>query len=754
MRLVPGGPPTLTLSPGVLRAPPWLDARGVLRLAELMAALTATPAEIVRLPPRALGVRPLPPLQPGRCAILVVAQVDLNPAQEEALGALGAGWVVLAPSGPGTRAGYGWVERTVKAPLLARLRRWLAQPERLLLGEYGLAALDLDLLAAWFPDPLDLLDVLETTLEHRLGYAPEGLGPIEWAGSLRVATGRAVGARMSVLADDLPAAVATALGLDDVGGRALARIGLASADGQPGAWTEAIAHLDGLGSWESALPERAWEARSREVVRARRREERPPLGPGSLVMRSESGVGSNIRLTQALIEVGTELPTQLQEALVLAQDVEDRPWRDPDVLRGEVALVHELTRPWVEDVYVGRSARLIRAASQLLMPDPGIPSDQALAALDVAAGKSGVEIRTLARIKVADDGLFRGDITSEALDRIHQEIETMLPACPAGAVRLIRLDVAFQRAVQLQREGKLDTSEEILRSVVVPGYCEVESPKSLAYAFRLLAHMMLLRREADDAIRLLRAEVLPIYKRLDVERERALTLGGIADALTLRGDLREALRIRREEELPVYSRLGDERSQLMTEADIVYLRVLSQEAGIDDGIRICELEILPRLDRVGSSLERARLWSMLSSFYLMVGQPDEALRIAQEEVAPIYRRVGLVAHETIAWCLVASALAARGDDDAAIVALRDQHLPKLRELGLRAELVAFSFILAMTLLHRDRPGDRAEAERMQREMGDEFDRVLRPVSSLIGAVLEIPAGATTNSPAIVRDNDG
>ncbi len=174
------------------------------------------------------------------------------------------------------------------------------------------------------------------------------------------------------------------------------------------------------------------------------------------------------------------------------------------------------------------------------------------------------------------------------------------------------------------------SAEEIFASVGALG--------SLATIHSLIADIMRLRGELDEAMRILREKVLPFFEQNGVMRESAVTHGKIADILQLRGDMEEALRIRRQEEIPVYELLGDVRERAVAQGKIADILVVRGEW--DEAIRIRREEQIPVYVRLGEVREHAITQGQIADILQARGELEEALRIHREEVLPVFERLG------------------------------------------------------------------------------------------------------------------
>jgi tetratricopeptide (TPR) repeat protein len=193
-------------------------------------------------------------------------------------------------------------------------------------------------------------------------------------------------------------------------------------------------------------------------------------------------------------------------------------------------------------------------------------------------------------------------------------------------------------------------------------------------------------------------------------RLRAMAMGRIAGILQARGELDEALRILREEDLPVFERLGDVRSRAVAMSKIA--DILDDRGELDEALRIRREEVLPAFERLGDVRSLAVTMGRIADILQARGELDEALRIRREEELPVYERLGDVRERAVTMGKIADIIQARGELDEALRILRDETLPVYERLGDVRDLLVGRMNLALTLLKRGRPEDRAEARRL------------------------------------------
>jgi tetratricopeptide (TPR) repeat protein len=227
--------------------------------------------------------------------------------------------------------------------------------------------------------------------------------------------------------------------------------------------------------------------------------------------------------------------------------------------------------------------------------------------------------------------------------------------------------------------GELDEALRICREEQLPVFERLGDFYSRALSLGKVADILEARGEIDEALRIRREEQLPVFDRLRDMRSRAVTLGKVADILEARGELYEALRIRREEELPAYERLGDRRSRAITLGKVAGF--LQAHGDRDEALRILREDLLPEFERLGDVRARAVTLGRVADILGACGDLDEALRIRREEQLPVYERLGDVRARAITLGRVADILEARGNADEALRIRREEQLPVYERLG-------------------------------------------------------------------------
>jgi tetratricopeptide (TPR) repeat protein len=169
-----------------------------------------------------------------------------------------------------------WQERHVKVPLLRALEHELRRSDHPL-ARLGIENAPVAQLAKLTAEPVELLEMLEKLVEHRLGHARWGMRDSDWSRSVYRAAAERLALRLRSIPSEemLRGAVDRILevrpGPDEDADRALACVGLAWIEGNDvllstlaefGKHPEVLLHLVLL------LPEHAWSKRGGAVIRA------------------------------------------------------------------------------------------------------------------------------------------------------------------------------------------------------------------------------------------------------------------------------------------------------------------------------------------------------------------------------------------------------------------------------------------------------------------------------------------------------
>src|SRR5262249_34014876 len=139
------------------------------------------------------------PMPEAGATLLVIqgAEQDPSPEAEEAIARIPCRFVLVQWPTP-RELGYGWQEQYVKPVLRAAITQELRDPG------HPLAALNVRatpvLTAATFtPDPMELVDLLEAAVAHRLRHAQQGLSDKDYLSSLLSVAGQRLAVRLLVL---------------------------------------------------------------------------------------------------------------------------------------------------------------------------------------------------------------------------------------------------------------------------------------------------------------------------------------------------------------------------------------------------------------------------------------------------------------------------------------------------------------------------------------------------------------------------
>ncbi len=146
-------------------------------------------------------------------------------------------------------------------------------------------------------------------------------------------------------------------------------------------------------------------------------------------------------------------------------------------------------------------------------------------------------------------------------------------------------------------------------------------------------------------------------------------------------------------------------------------------------------QALPAFERLGDVRERAVTLGKIADVLQARGQLDEALRIRQEEQLPVYERLGDVRERAVTLGKIADVLQARGQLDEALRILQEEALPAFERLGVQRDILVAQANIALLLLQRDAPGDRAEAIHLLNLALDAARRMRLPEAAQVEAIL-------------------
>jgi tetratricopeptide (TPR) repeat protein len=674
--------PRCHLEPGRHDLPGWYSTGEVDELLLLLQRFLPGQPSSVRLPGRALR-RSTGQMTAGRPAGVVAVDLETPPDDEQSavLAELPARWVLVhIPSrADGEPA---WLERLLKPPVVSALRACLAAPDHPL-AAFGVEGLDLQQAALRTEDPVELLGLVEATIDHRLRYAPEGLGATDWTRSLDRATGMRLAARLDGLAqDEVRLALETLLCLGPQGAGALRGRGLAYGPDEELRLGPLARQADRAGTCAgllAALPSAAWS----ETARCK-------------------AVGL-LDTELVLVSPSTQLPPPIRDGVQPSHMTLGRllraqlPADSPQVLRSALGTLDRLEEwdildPAEAGEIVGRQLRVLNVLHDA---PPG---------LQTAARLVGLALR-LAGVRQADQ--------LDSQERALAELERLLGATPTGWHRLLWAEATWTAAVlhlkYARHASDVDRSEELALAVLerLADDGDVES-RIRAFTALAVAEVALFRGHPGTAIQILREDVVPTFERLGEERQRALALGRLAAALGVQGESDEALRLLQEDVVPTYERLGlpkDRAAGLAAVADLLISR-----GDLNDALSILSEDVLPILESLSLVRERAAALTKLADVLRELGEWDEALQVLREQVAPAITESGSTRDTAAVMGKIAGLLRVQGDLDESERIMREEGLPIHERLGNPLDLLISRTNLAFLLLERNRsPGDREEA---------------------------------------------
>lgn len=260
----------------------------------------------------------------------------------------------------------------------------------------------------------------------------------------------------------------------------------------------------------------------------------------------------------------------------------------------------------------------------------------------------------------------------------------------------------------LHVRGELDEAVQIHRERCLPVYERLGMVREGAKAWGRIADVMKIQRRLKEALEIYQGKCLPAFEQAGDARERAVTWGRIADVLQARGELDEALRIRRDEELRVHERMGNMREQALVWGKIA--DVLQMRGELDEALRIRRQEELPVHERLGELREQALAWVKIADVLQAQGDLKEALRVYRDVSLPAFQRLGELETLAVTWSRVADVLFELDDAlDEAIRIYRDECVPAFEKLGAPGGIILSLGNLSQYLLLRGQKGDREEA---------------------------------------------
>jgi hypothetical protein len=181
------------LPPGTWALPWYADDPHIALLMRLLIAGEARIREWVPLPWAALAdVEPDSEVRPG-AALVLHAPAELEPDEIVAKArTLPWPYVLWCSPRPALEGEGAWLEREVKRSLLSELHRGLLDPGHPL-ARFHVDRLPLALVTAMVSDPVDLLEIAEAAILHRVEHARDGLRKQDFEYSARWTAGRHLG---------------------------------------------------------------------------------------------------------------------------------------------------------------------------------------------------------------------------------------------------------------------------------------------------------------------------------------------------------------------------------------------------------------------------------------------------------------------------------------------------------------------------------------------------------------------------------
>jgi len=190
------------LPPGTWALPWYADERHIAALMRLLVAGEARIREWMPLPWAALENTDIDAsVRPG-AALVLHAPAEQNPDEIVARAqALPWPYVFWCSSRPTIEGEGAWLEREIKRILLSELHRSLLDPKHPL-ARFHVERLPLELVASMVGDPIDLLEIAQAAVLHRLEHANDGLRREDYEYSTRWVAGRRLGDYLSRIAEE------------------------------------------------------------------------------------------------------------------------------------------------------------------------------------------------------------------------------------------------------------------------------------------------------------------------------------------------------------------------------------------------------------------------------------------------------------------------------------------------------------------------------------------------------------------------
>ena len=178
------------LPPGTWALPWYADERRIDALMRLLVAGEARIREWLPLPWAAVEDMGDDGTVRHGAALVVQAPAALDPAVlVEKARALPWPYIFWRSSRPAPEGSGAWIERELKRVVLSEVHRGLSDPEHPL-ARLHVDRLSLQRLASMVADPIELLEIAEAALLHRLEHAHDGLRREDYEHSVRLAAGR------------------------------------------------------------------------------------------------------------------------------------------------------------------------------------------------------------------------------------------------------------------------------------------------------------------------------------------------------------------------------------------------------------------------------------------------------------------------------------------------------------------------------------------------------------------------------------